>query len=159
MKGRKRGVWEQKQPPGNVPLLPSLSKFKTVWKHSLIRGRGRGGGISKYQPFRWSWGFITVCEPKQISLKPTSSDWPHSEPPFLSTWFLQSSALTQPARQSDTSSGNSTPPPPPQSPRPQPVCLFVCALCFDSRPVTVHTHAQHCSSINKRLPLPLSTPP
>lgn len=28
------GVWEQRQPPGNIPPLPSLSQVKTVWKHT-----------------------------------------------------------------------------------------------------------------------------
>lgn len=36
--------------------------------------------------------------------------------------------------------------------------LPVCLPCFDSRPRAAHAHAQHCSSINKRLPFPLSTP-
>lgn len=28
------GVWEKRQPPGNIPPLPSLSQVKTVWKHT-----------------------------------------------------------------------------------------------------------------------------
>lgn len=38
-------------------------------------------------------------------------------------------------------------------------CLPVCLPCSDSRPRTVHFHMQNCSSINKGLPFPLSTPP
>lgn len=115
------GVWEQRQPSGNIPPLPSLSQVKTVWKCSLIRGRR--GGISKYQPIFSMCGILTVREPKQISSGPLAHVDPVLNSPFLSTWFLQSSALTQPARQSDTSSGNSTPPPPPGSSSPKP---FLC---------------------------------
>lgn len=63
------GVWEQRQPAGNIPPLLSVFQVKTVWKHSLTGGRGRGGGISEYQPISLR-GIITVREPKQISSGP-----------------------------------------------------------------------------------------
>lgn len=119
------------------------------------------GGISKYQSI--SWLREIIIKPKQISLSggpltqvdpilslpscpPGSSSPVHSPNPNRQTvWHIFREQYSPP-------SSYNTPSPPTF---PLPVCQFVCLHCFDSRPRTVRSHAQHCSSINKRLPFSL----
>lgn len=118
--------------------------------------------MSENQPVIWMHEIVTVCEPKQISSGLLAQvDRFLNLPPSCSPGSSSPMHWPSTSRQSKTSSGNKVPQSVPSSVF-QPsslssACLPLCLPCFDSRRRTVHSHAQHCSSINKGFPPPPSS--